>query len=270
MKFDELDLKMRVYETYTDLSIPEGNFIVARIDGRNFTRLTKETFKFEAPFDIKFRNMMIETTKHLMNCGFRVHYAYTESDEISLLFHINEDSFGRKMRKFISVLAGEASSTFSLLLKHAACFDCRISVLPNENMVVDYFRWRNEDANRNALNGYCYWMMRKESVSAIEATRYFSGKSVAEKNEYLFQRGINYNEVPSWQKRGVGLFWKRVEKPGLNLKTHETVVCARKELSVDFELPIKEAYEAYLRQRLLEMDHLAIGMSGEAARSTKA
>ncbi|MGL5435690.1 MAG: tRNA(His) guanylyltransferase Thg1 family protein [Lachnospiraceae bacterium] len=254
MKFDELDQKMRVYETYTDLSIPEGNFMIARIDGRNFSRLTKETHKFEAPFDIKFRDMMIETTKHLMNCGFRVHYAYTESDEISLLFHIDEGSFGRKMRKYISILAGEASSTFSLLLKDAACFDCRISVLPSEKLVVDYFRWRNEDANRNALNGYCYWTMRKEGATATEATRYFSGKSVAEKNEYLFQKGINYNDVASWQKRGVGLSWKNVEKIGVNPKNQEEVICTRKELCVVSELPKKEQYEDYIWQRLREMN----------------
>ena len=61
--------------------------MVARIDGRNFTRLTKDVIKFEAPFDVRFRDMMIETTAHLMNCGFKAIYGYTESDEISLLFH---------------------------------------------------------------------------------------------------------------------------------------------------------------------------------------
>lgn len=253
MIFDELDRKMRVYETYTDLSIPEGNFMIARIDGRSFSRLTKETHKFEAPFDIKFRDMMIETTRHLMNCGFRVHYGYTESDEISLLFHMDETLFGRKMRKYISVLAGEASSAFSLLLQDKACFDCRISVLPDEELVVDYFRWRNEDANRNALNGYCYWTMRKEGVSAGEATEYFSGKSIAEKNEYLFQKGINYNEVASWQKRGVGLYWKSVEKLGFNPVTRAEVPCVRKELYLESELPKKEQYDDFIRQRLADI-----------------
>jgi tRNA(His) guanylyltransferase len=56
MKFDELDAKMRVFETAHDLCVLPGIFMVARIDGRNFTRLTKEVFKFEAPFDPKFRD----------------------------------------------------------------------------------------------------------------------------------------------------------------------------------------------------------------------
>lgn len=253
MVFDELDQKMRIYETYIDLSVPEGNFIIARIDGRSFSRLTKETHKFEAPFDIKFRDMMIGTTRHLMNCGFRVHYGFTESDEISLLFHPDETLFSRKLRKYISILAGEASSVFSLLLQDQACFDCRISILPNENLVVDYFRWRNEDASRNALNGYCYWTMRKEGASAGEATGYFSGKSIAEKNEYLFQKGINYNDVASWQKRGVGLYWKNIEKPGFNPQTGEEVPCVRRKLYLETELPIKEQYDEFIRQRLEEI-----------------
>lgn len=42
MKFDELDVRMRVYETAHDQSVLPGVYMVARIDGRNFTRLTKE------------------------------------------------------------------------------------------------------------------------------------------------------------------------------------------------------------------------------------
>ncbi|MBV8811351.1 MAG: hypothetical protein JO033_21995, partial [Acidobacteriaceae bacterium] len=65
-----------------------------------------------------------------MNCGFRSLYAYTQSDEISVLFHPEITTFDRKVRKYNSVLAGEASAKFSLLLGGHACFDCRISELP--------------------------------------------------------------------------------------------------------------------------------------------
>lgn len=253
MKFDDLDNKMRVYETYTDLSIPDGNFIIARLDGRSFTKLTKEKHKFEAPFDVKFRDIMVETTRHLMSCGFRIHYAYTESDEISLLFHKDDQSFGRKLRKYISILAGEASSAFSLLLKDTGCFDCRISILPDEKLVVDYFRWRNEDANRNALNGYCYWEMRRDGYSAKDATSYLSGKSIADKNEYLFQKNINYNEVDAWKKRGIGLYWADVEKQGFNPKTNEEIMCSRREIYVNYDLPMKEQYEDFILERLQEI-----------------
>ena len=43
---------------------------------------------------------MVDTVKALMNYGFRVIYGYTESDEISLLFHPEENTFARKVRKY--------------------------------------------------------------------------------------------------------------------------------------------------------------------------
>ena len=83
MNFNELDTIMRVYETAHDYSVLPNIYMVARLDGRNFTRLTKDTHKFKAPFDEKFRDYMISTVEHLMNCGFKVIYGYTQSDEIS-------------------------------------------------------------------------------------------------------------------------------------------------------------------------------------------
>jgi hypothetical protein len=44
--------------------------------------------------------MMISTTESLMTSGFQVIFGYTESDEISLLFALNEKQFGRKLRKY--------------------------------------------------------------------------------------------------------------------------------------------------------------------------
>lgn len=93
MNFEELDKKMRRYETSLDQVILPELYIVVRIDGRNFTRLTKETFQFEVPFDIRFRDTMTETVKHLMNCGFRIIYGYTQSDEISLLYMLQAQTF---------------------------------------------------------------------------------------------------------------------------------------------------------------------------------
>ena len=205
MKFDDLDTKMRVYEESIDQTVLQELYLVARLDGRSFSRLTKEICDFEAPFDEKFRDMMINTVKQLMNCGFRVIYGYTESDEISLLFHKDENTFGRKVRKYNSILAGMASATFSLELGQPVAFDCRLVPLPNIELVKDYFLWRQEDAHRNALNAHCYWMLRKEGESVEAATSLLEGKSVSYKNELLFSRGINFDKLPSWQKRGVGI-----------------------------------------------------------------
>ena len=247
MKFDELDSKMRVFETAHDHSVLPAMFLVARIDGRNFTRLTKEVHKFEAPYDERFRDMMIDTTGHLMNCGFRTVYGYTQSDEISLLFHPFITTFDRKVRKYNSVLAGEASAKFSLLLGDLACFDSRISELPNVDLVVDYFRWRNEDAHRNALNAHCYWLLRKEGQTVQQATKALDRLSVPDKNELLWQRGINFNNLPLWQRRGMGLFWESYQKTGTNPLTQETVSTTRKRLKTDFELPMRDEYGNFVR-----------------------
>lgn len=246
MNFDELDAKMRVYEQSLDQMLLPELYLVARLDGNRFTRLTKEICSFEAPFDTLFRDMMIETVKSLMTYGFRVIYGFTESDEISLLFHPDEDTFGRKVRKYNSLLAGVASAAFSMQLGQQAVFDCRMVPLPTVERVQDYFLWRQEDAHRNSLNAHCYWMLRKQGKSVAAATKLLEGQSVAFKNELLFQNGVNFDKLPSWQKRGIGVYWDTVEKQGFNPITGKTETATRRTLTVDQELPLREEYAKFI------------------------
>ena len=263
MKFDELDKKLRIYETSHDFCVLPSIYMVARIDGRGFTRLTKETHAFERPFDEKFRDLMVQTVKHLMNCGFKVIYGFTESDEISLLFDFNEDTFSRKLRKYNSVLASEASAKFSLLLGDIGAFDCRISQLPREQDVIDYFRWRNEDAHRNALNAHCYWLLRNKGESATKATKQIERKSTSFKNELLFENGINFNELPSWQKRGIGLYWQEFDKVGWNPVKKEEVITKRKDIKVDLEIPMGNDYNQFV-EKILNKNKKDITMAKES------
>lgn len=242
MYFDDLDKKMRTYEKSIDQVILPDMYMVARLDGRSFTRLTKEICDFEAPFDVKFRDMMVNTVKALMDCGFNVVYGFTESDEISLLFHVDDNTFSRKVRKYNSVLASVAGAAFSLQLGQIAALDCRMIPLPNLERVRDYFLWRQEDAHRNALNSHCYWMLRKEGLDATSATNQLEGKSVGYKNELLFSRGINFNELPNWQKRGIGVYWADVEKIGFNPVTQTEEKAIRRKLRIDLDLPLGEEY----------------------------
>jgi tRNA(His) 5'-end guanylyltransferase len=251
MNFDEFDRGMRVFETNADHCVLPHVYIVARLDGRGFTKLTKERHPFEKPFDDRFSAYMRETVEHLMNCGFTVSYAFTQSDEISLLFDLNEDSFGRKVRKFNSVLAGEASAKFSTLLKDHACFDCRICELPRVTDVRDYFRWRQEDAHRNALSAHCYWHLRQTGLNERQATEQLLGLGVSEKNELLFQAGINFNDLPAWQKRGVGFVWGMVEKSGVDPRSGETHVALRRRIISNTNLPFGEEY-----------GHMIVGIAG--------
>ena len=252
MDFDTLDKQMRRFEQSLDRTMLEGVYLVARLDGHGFTRLTKKEWDLEKPFDTRFRDAMVETTKHLMDCGFRMVYGYTQSDEISLLFHMDDVTFGRKERKLLSILSGEASAAFSMLAGRLAVFDNRLVPLPNEGHVVDYFRWRQEDAHRNSLNSHCYWTLRKSGMSAAEAQKRMSGIPNSEKHEILFASGVNYNDLPLWQKRGVGIYFQDEQRSGFNPVTKQVTTCTRRALRVDLELPIGQDYSAFIQGILKE------------------
>lgn len=246
MKFEAIASKMRKNESLFDQYVLPDNYIVVRLDGKGFTKLTKESLDLEKPFDIRFHDAMVATTKHLLTVGFKVIYAYTQSDEISLLIDKDDNTFNRKVRKINSVLAGEASAFFSMYFNQLSVLDCRTICIPTMEMLLDYFCWRQEDAHRNSLSAYCYWTLRNNGNSYIEATKKTEKLSVSDKNELLFQHGINYNAVPSWQKRGVGMFYESIDKKGMNPVNNEEIQYTRKEIFVANELPIRDEYREYL------------------------
>lgn len=258
MKADALGARMRAFESAHDLCVLPGLWMVARMDGRGFTRLVRELHPFEAPFDPLFRDHMIATATHVMDCGFGTVLACTQSDELSILLRRDEAAFGRRLSKLLSVFAGEASAQFSARLGAPAAFDCRISQLPRSEDVVDYFRWRQEDAARNALNAHCYWALRKQGESGTAATARLRGLSGAAKHDLLFQHGINFNGLPAWQKRGVGLCWQQHVRAGRNPLTGAVTETLRRELQVEMELPLKEQMGDWVRQ-LLDDDLEAVG-----------
>jgi tRNA(His) 5'-end guanylyltransferase len=234
MRFDDLDKIMRTYEESLDQYIEPDRLIIARLDGRSFTRLTKEVCEFRKPFDEGFRDLMVGTVMHLMkDAGFNVVRGFTESDEISLLLAPDSTQFNRKVRKLNSILAGEASAYFSLQLGMPACFDCRIIPLPDQERVDDYFSWREEDANRNALNSWCYWTLREDGFNAADAQGHIKGKSIEEKKGLLRQYNIEYDTLPLWQRKGIHVRWVEVEKEGWNPILNTSVTTTRKELTAE-------------------------------------
>jgi tRNA(His) guanylyltransferase len=247
MKFEEVEALMRKNESLSEQYILPENFIIVRLDGKGFTKLTKEKLSLDKPFDEKFSQVMIDTTKHLFNIGFKVLYGYTQSDEISLLIDKDDRTFNRKVRKLNSVLAGETSAFFSLQFQEICVFDCRTIAFPNQEMLLDYFCWHQEDAHRNSLSAYCYWTLRNNGFNAVQATGKIEKLSQADKNELLFHYGINYNALPLWQKRGVGIYNKEVSKTGFNPVTQEKVDCLRNELFVERELMMREDYRMFLK-----------------------
>ena len=256
MQFRDLDTRMRAFETAHDVHVPAGVHMVARLDGRSFTRLTKELHDFETPFDARFRDCMEATARHLMDCGFRVSFAYTQSDEISLLLAPDETSFDRKLRKLYSVLAGEASATFALALGAHAVFDCRISQLPDLGAVIDYFRWRSQDAARNCLSAHCYWRRRGRGESPKQAAAAIEGLDMDAKIAMLRELGEEFEALPAWQRRGSIFQWQDYEKEGFNPKTGEATKALRRRIAVDRALPSGPELTSYF-ESLIERTYKA-------------
>jgi tRNA(His) guanylyltransferase len=247
MKFDDLDERLRVFEAIGDEPLATEGQLVARLDGRGFTKLTKDRLELSKPFDPRFRDVMIATARHLMHSGLSVLYAYTQSDEISLWFAPDERSFGRKPRKLLSVLAGEASASFSVALGVVAAFDCRLALLPDVAHVCDYFRWRQQDAIRNAMIGHVYWRLRAQGLSPRRATSQMNGLGHAALGQRLQELGVEFDALPKWERCGVGQRWVLVEREGVDPRDGATVTTERRQVQLDDELPTGEAYAEYLR-----------------------
>lgn len=138
------------------------------------------------PYDLRMRDCMVKTLLHLCTAaGFNVLFGYTQSDELNLLFRRDERLFGRKLRKLLSVLAGEASGVFSLALGRLGAFDARISQLPTDEDVVNYFRWRADDAHRNAFRSVNGNRTLASRTTLDEATCTLSSRQLAVAAELL-------------------------------------------------------------------------------------
>lgn len=247
MTHDAFDKRMRALECFHALRLLPGAWVVVRVDGRSFSRFTAG--RFAKLFDAAFRDLMLHTAQALL-IELQGCYAYTESDEISVLCPPEWALFDRKFEKVVSISASVASAAFTQGCSVPVHFDSRVWLGAEEPLVIDYFRWRQADAARCALHGWCYWTLRRAGHSVAEATMALQGASVSDKNELLFQHGINFNELPTWQRRGVGLYWQEYRKEGYNPRQQRVVQAIRRRITVDQELPMKDAYAQWLSSLL--------------------
>ncbi|MBW4575472.1 MAG: hypothetical protein KME08_09335 [Aphanothece sp. CMT-3BRIN-NPC111] len=247
MDNNAFEKQMRSLEYFHNLRLLPGAWVVIRVDGRGFSRFTES--RYDKPFDLKFHKLMMQTAKALLE-ELQGIYAYTESDEISVLFPTEWNLFDRSLEKIVSISASIASATFTHAAQTTVNFDSRVWLGANKAQVLDYFRWRQADATRCALNGWCYWTLRKTGHSVAQATSALHSKSVGFKNELLFQQGINFNDLPAWQRRGTALYWEEYEKEGYNPIQNQTVVVKRRRIKLDEDLPMKDAYQELIAHLL--------------------
>ena len=94
--------------------------------------------------------------------------------------------------------------------------------------------------------------MKMTAVMALKPGMVLAEDVLNFKNELLFKNGINFDKLPGWQKRGIGVYWDTYEKQGFNPKTGKTETATRRGLKVDLEIPLREAYADFIAKKLIE------------------
>lgn len=173
MNFKNLEDKCQYYRSLTDYRICGNNNILVMLDGKNFSTLIKNNFK--KPFDDEFIDMMDKTALFLCNSVQGVKFAYTQSDEISLLITDydtpeTDTPFGGRICKLQSILASLATSEFNRwfiinnltkaggemspitdISNMKLCqFDCKVWTVPNQNDAIAWFLYRQLDCIKNS------------------------------------------------------------------------------------------------------------------------
>ena len=171
--------------------------IVARIDGKCFSGLTKP---LDRPYDERFSEIMRKTTRLLVEeTGAKI--GYQQSDEITLVFNSDDMKtqvyFNGKIQKMVSILASAATAYFNSQnhpkIKKLGMFDARAWIVPNKMEATNAILWRESDATKNSVS---------MAARAYYSHNQIHGKTSAQMQEMLFEKGVNWNDYPDYFKRG--------------------------------------------------------------------
>lgn len=237
------------HEIFSQLQIPPDTPFFVRLDGRRFQAVS-EKIGAEKPFDEGFAKCLTAAAVAVFQ-DFQPALVYVASDEINVLF-LCTAPFRRRVEKIDSVLAGFASSAFSLSVLRifrknlAVAFDSRIVVSSSEN-IPEYLSWRQLEAWRNHNNAYAYWLLRKRGHKPSEAAEMLKGLKTRELHELLFRHGVNLARTPAWQRRGMLIYREPYQK-----HVGKQAVTRRRILE-NWDLPLFSSKEGQtLIQRVLE------------------
>lgn len=263
---------MKQNEIFADLRTT-APFMV-RADGKGFSKFTKR-LKFTKPYDLSFNRAMTNAVRSFVeDSGYNARFAYTFSDEISIYF--DELPFEGRVEKLTSTIASYLSSAFTAELYSLAnglgcyeeyedspivyhevspvrvAFDARVVPLQGPETLRRYMGWRQAECWRNFIQGWGFWtFVQEDGLSQTAAQKRMDSLKISDVNEMMFQRGVNLNDKPCWQRRGTVFSYETYEKDGFNPKTGETVRCTRRRLKLDNEtVPEfrKPDGESYLRK----------------------
>lgn len=244
---DGLGDRMKRYEAIPKLALMRKTPVIVRVDGKAFHTLTKH---LEKPVDQRFADCMTETAKYLCDHTPGCQLAYVQSDEISLLLHdyetvYTEPYFGNDQQKLVTTTAAQASVAFCAAhmialgappTKDLPTFDSRAFNLPREE-VCNYFIWRQQDATRNSIQSLARAHFSHHSLQGLTSEQ-LQGKLLKEK-------GINWNNCPTPQKRGVCLIrWEVTQTDDTSLFPGAPVT--RHVWQVDRDIPVFTADRGYV------------------------
>jgi tRNA(His) guanylyltransferase len=200
-------------------SLPLSNWIVVRIDGRGFSKLTKK-YDFAKPNDIRALDLMnaaaVEVTRSLVD----IVLAYGQSDEYSFVLHENTTLFDRRAAKLATTIATTFTAEYCMLwsqyfpdtplTRPFPTFDARCVCYPKRRILRDYLCWRQADCHINNLYNTTFWnMVLLGKQTQTDAELELKGTVSGDKNEILFKRfGINYNNEPLIFRKGSVVYRK--------------------------------------------------------------
>ena len=244
-----LAARMKSYEAQFDQALPLDKPIILRLDGHGFSRFTSH---FARPFDERIHTAMISTCADLLHFFPRATVAYTQSDEITLVFPEGVQSFNERVQKLCSLSASYCSVRFNKHLTDAlkampepavmgdveevlgtAHFDARFFPVPDIAEALNNLIWRcRNDAVRNSVSAFARTMYSTKEMNGRK-TKDLVGMMLEEK-------GVKFEEaVPKWAIEGCLVKREQYEHEGVNLKTGEIEKTSRTRTRVE-ERSIRE------------------------------
>lgn len=222
--------RMKVHENVTRMVLPKRTYTILRCDGRSFSRYLKRCDK---PFDYNLMECMNATAAKLCEAVEGSVFAFTCSDEISLLLsdfgsvHA-QPWFGGVVQKMTSVAAALTSAHFAWQAENSVhalgsklphfmpAFDARVFTIADPVEVANYFVWRQRDCTRNSIS---------MAAQAHFPHGRLQGCSGAQLQEMLWsEKGTNWNDYPDGARRGRIAVKEETEVAGNPLYDDEATV----------------------------------------------
>jgi tRNA(His) 5'-end guanylyltransferase len=196
---DSTDLgdRMKRAEAVYRQAMPRRTYSILRVDGRSFHSYLRGC---KRPFDMEFMADMDAVAEALCAEITGAVLAYTQSDEISVLFSdfgsaATEPWFGGVQAKQLTIAASLATAVLNERRPgRRALFDARVFTLSDPVEVANYLIWRQRDAVRNSIS-----MAAQAKYSPKQLHQVNTGQM----QELLWQdHRINWNDYPVGCKRG--------------------------------------------------------------------